>query len=107
MRAKLKEKHILHQLRHAGPCRDVRSGHRSLADVKSRDRWAADSSLARHESHALIQKQVHKEGADTMKRGLAAAMPLHLAISKTLGVQCQVSRNLVSSKSSVALGTVR
>ncbi len=106
-RVRLKEKYILYQLRHAGPSHDIRSRHRTLADVKRRGRWAADSSVARYESHALIQKQEHKEGDETMKRGLAAVEALHLLVSQALYRHHEVNPRLVSSKSLVALGSLR
>ena len=48
---------VLYQLRHSGPSHDRFTRHRSLAEVKQRSRWAADSSVRRYEAHARINQE--------------------------------------------------
>jgi hypothetical protein len=66
---------VLYQLRHGGPSHDRRSGARSLAEIKRRGRWTADSSMRRYEAHALLQQieqalpaEVHRQFVSVQHR---------------------------------------
>jgi hypothetical protein len=51
---------VLYMLRHGGPSHDRRKKYRTVAEIKSRGRWASDSSLRRYEAHARVAQEFRR-----------------------------------------------
>ena len=56
-------------LRHGGASADRLDNRRSLAAVKSRGRWRADTSLRRYEKSTIVLKQVERMGMAALEYG--------------------------------------
>ena len=73
----------LYMVRHPGPSIDVAEKTRTLAEVKTRDRWASDTSVRRYEKHNQLTKQWHMLSAKAQQFSLSvlAHIPNLLASS--------------------------
>ena len=79
----LKDKAVLHQLRHSGASWDRYRNYRDTLEVKLRGRWQADSSVRRYEQHALVAQYFEKLPRSIKSRALAAPKILR---AKALGL---------------------
>ena len=61
----------LYMVRHPGPSIDVAEKTRTLAEVKTRDRWASDTSVRRYEKHNQLTKQWHMLSAKAQQFSLS------------------------------------
>jgi hypothetical protein len=50
---------LAYQLRHSGPSIDFADGSRSLAEIKRRGRWRAESSMRRYEKGSQLTRFLH------------------------------------------------
>ena len=64
-------------IRHGGASHDALEGRRSLAAVKARGRWRADSSVRRYEKHARVLRETERLDEATRRYGLRVSK--HLA----------------------------
>ena len=64
-------------LRHGGASADRLDNRRSLAAVKRRGRWRADTSLRRYEKSTIVLKQVERMGTSALEYGKLVDMKLN------------------------------
>jgi len=78
-----------YQLRHGGPSHDRLHDFRTLAEIKARGTWLADSSLKRYECAARIQYQESLPSRHVKRAAVEAAARLPTELCTALGVSAK------------------